>query len=106
MKIAIEKSVTSGAYYVKIVVKEISEDERLKIKKFGSPKVSLDPSSVLHNGQSVKNLSLHEINHYFLFFDQAEADQFAEIMRARLKKAADELRAKVDSFSGTQEYEF
>ncbi len=105
MKVRIDKRVEGGKYFVDVSVLELSNEEREKIRKFGSPLVSMEPQRVWYDSHFTFNLPLHDINQSFGFENQALADTFAEKLRERILQALNSLRNKQDTFSSSEAYE-
>lgn len=107
MKVIIEKKLEGGKYSVQINVSNYTADEVDKIKRFGSPNISIAPQTVWSRdyGTRLTSLPLHDMNYDFKFTAEAEAVSFVNNMTDRIKLAVDKLKGMRDQFSGTKELE-
>lgn len=108
MKFAINREIKSGKYIVAVSVKEITDDERAKIIKFGAPMVSISPKAVLSSGgySYTSTVPLHSLNYVFEFSTKDEADDFNNNLLANIKEAVQTLKNYKDDFSLSKEYDF
>jgi len=106
MKVIIEKRLEAGKYFVRIDISDYTNDEVEKIKKFGSPRISVAPKFVyLRNEGTKSTLPLHNMNYDFEFNLEHEAIAFVETMTGRIKNAVLILKNMKDNFSGKNELE-
>lgn len=106
MKFDISREIKSGKFIVSVIVKEITEDEKAKIRKFGPPMVSILPELVWVGAGFESNISLHTFNNSFEFDTEAKADVFYNNIVERIKIAVKSLKEQQDKFSLSKEYEF
>lgn len=105
MKLSIDKKIKNGKYYIEIAVSELTDEERNKITKFGSPEISIEPRRAFYRGKVVEYLPLHDFNQTFIFENVTEANQFERLIRIRIRQALVHLRSLKDNFSKEQQYE-
>jgi hypothetical protein len=95
VRIKIQKSLSRGEYFVSFQTAGFSEEETEKINKFGSP--NIDFSSDGLGEQNVEGLDIS------LKFDtQEQAEETVARIQNLIREKMDELRGKVDTFSGEE----
>jgi hypothetical protein len=95
VRIKIQKSLSRGEYFVSFQTAGFSEEETEKINKFGSP--NIDFSSDGLGEQNVEGLDIS------LKFDtQEQAEETMARIQNLIREKMDELRGKVDTFSGEE----
>lgn len=95
MRLKIQKSLSRGEYFVSFQNVGFSDEETEKINKFGSPKV--DFSS---DGLGEQNVESLEIS---LRFDtQEQAEETMTRIQNLIRERMEELRARIDTFSGEE----
>ena len=109
MKYKIVKRLEGGRYYVQITALEFTAEEREKITRFGSPRVSLAPKTVTRRTpsglRSAVSLELQDLADTFAFSVEEQATVFADEMNERIRSAVAQLKSYKDQFSNDQEYE-
>jgi len=95
VRVKIQKSLSRGEYFVSFQTVGFNEEETEKINKFGPPKV--DFSS---DGLGEQNLEGLDIS---LRFDtQEQAEETVNRIQNLIRENMDQLRAKIDTFSGEE----
>jgi hypothetical protein len=95
VRLKIQKSLSRGEYFVSFQTAGFSEEETEKINKFGPPKVDFSSDGL--GEQSVETLDVS------LKFDtQERAEESMARVQNLIREKMDELRGKVDTFSGEE----
>lgn len=95
MRVKIQKSLSRGEYFVSFQSVGFSEEETEKINKFGPPKVDFSADGL--GEQNVESLDIS------LKFDtQEQAEETMNRIQNLIRERMDELRAKMDTFTGEE----
>lgn len=95
MRLKIQKSLSRGEYFVSFQTAGFSDEENEKINKFGAPQVDFSSDGL--GEQNVENLDVS------LKFDtQENAEETMARVQSIIREKMEELRAKVDNFSGEE----
>ncbi len=96
MKFKIMKDLESGRYYVHVRLKDLTDDDVEKSKKFGFPLLKLR----IGDGRTL-NIRIDRINTFsgFGFYDQKEADEYVTDIKNQINIVKKEWEAKKDTWS-------
>lgn len=103
MKLVIEKNLNSGKYSVTIKISEYTEDEIVRLRKFGSPPISILPRQVYFDGKFTSQIPLTDMDLTFTFDAEQQANDFVDIIKDRVITAVTLLKNRTDKFSGGAE---
>lgn len=95
MRLKIQKSLSRGEYFVSFQTAGFSDEESEKINKFGPPEIDFSMDGL--GEQNVENLDIS------LKFDtQEKAEETATRVQNLIRERMDELRGKMDTFTGEE----
>lgn len=95
MRLKIQKSLSRGEYFISFQTAGFSDEETEKINKFGPPKVDFSSDGL--GEQNVENMDIS------LRFDtQERAEETVARVQNLIREKMDELRGKMDTFSGEE----
>lgn len=95
MRLKIQKSLSRGEYFVSFQTAGFSDEENEKINKFGAPRVDFSSDGL--GEQNVENLEVS-----LKFDNQENAEETMTRVQGIIREKMEELRAKVDNFSGEE----
>lgn len=95
MRLKIQKSLSRGEYFVSFQNAGFTDEESEKINKFGPPEIDFSSDGL--GEQNVENLDIS------LKFDtQERAEETMARVQNLIREKMDELRGKMDTFSGEE----
>jgi hypothetical protein len=95
VRLKIQKSLSRGEYFVSFQTAGFSDEENEKINKFGAPQVDFSSDGL--GEQNVENLDVS-----LKFDNQENAEETMARVQGIIREKMEELRAKVDNFSGEE----
>jgi hypothetical protein len=95
VRIKIQKSLSRGEYFVSFQTAGFSEEETEKINKFGSPNIDFSSDGLGEQNMEGLDISLK-------FDTQEQAEETVARIQNLIREKMDELRGKVDTFSGEE----
>jgi hypothetical protein len=100
MKFKIINDLSSGRYFVKAELTELTENDKEKAEKFGFPQITIK----LINGKEapVRITQLNRIDSYG-FYNQEEADEYSNWLKTQIIDLKDKWSLLKDSWSKEEE---
>jgi len=103
MKITVNRSLTSGVYWVSFKVSEFSQHELLQMERFGIPYVNLKNGTGPH--QATARVRLNQVNEQSKagFSAEDDARTYEDYVLGQIREGMNSIRDKKDDFTASEE---
>ena len=98
MRVKISKNIRRGEYFVALQTLDFNPEEKEKLDKFGSPEIDFD-------SDGLGSRKLEDLDVSIKCESSEEAEEFIFQTKEKIKEKLNQLKDKIDTFSGEEEVE-